>query len=165
MKQAIELNINGIAYDVLASPEDLLIDVLRQKVGLTGTKKGCGQGDCGTCTVLVDGRRRLACLTLAIACQGKSILTIEGVEDNGRLHPIQQAFIDKGAIQCGFCTPGMVLSAKALLDENPDPTIAEIKQGISGNLCRCTGYEKIVEAVHEAAQCTKAGAAAAKGGR
>jgi carbon-monoxide dehydrogenase small subunit len=165
MKQAIELNINGIAYDVLASPEDLLIDVLRQKIGLTGTKKGCGQGDCGTCTVLIDGRRRLACLTLAIACQGKSIQTIEGMEDNGQLHPIQQAFIDKGAIQCGFCTPGMVLSAKALLDENPAPTIAEIRQGISGNLCRCTGYEKIVEAVDEAAKCMKAGATAAKGGR
>jgi carbon-monoxide dehydrogenase small subunit len=165
MKQAIQLRINGIAYDVLASPEDLLIDVLRQKVGLTGTKKGCGQGDCGTCTVLIDGRRRRACLTLAIACQGKSILTIEGMEEHGQLHPIQQAFIDKGAIQCGFCTPGMVLSAKALLDENPDPTPAEIKQGIAGNLCRCTGYEKIVEAVHEAAQCMKAGSTAAKGGR
>jgi carbon-monoxide dehydrogenase small subunit len=161
MKQVIELSINGINYDVIVSAEDLLIDVLREKVGLTGTKKGCGQGDCGTCTVIIDGRRTLACLTLAIACQGKSILTIEGVEQNGELHPIQKAFIEKGAIQCGYCTPGMVLSAKALLDENPNPTKEEIQRGISGNLCRCTGYEKIVEAVQEAAETLKAG----KGGR
>jgi carbon-monoxide dehydrogenase small subunit len=152
MKQLIELNVNGIAYDVIVSPEDLLVDVLRQKLGLTGTKKGCGQGDCGTCTVLIDGRRALSCLTLAIACRGKTILTIEGMEADGRLHPIQQAFIDKGAIQCGFCTPGMVMAAKALLDENPDPTVEQIKRGLSGNLCRCTGYVKIVDAVQEAAR-------------
>lgn len=152
MKQLIELNVNGIAYDVIVSPEDLLVDVLRQKLGLTGTKKGCGQGDCGTCTVLIDGRRALSCLTLAIACRGKKILTIEGMEADGRLHPIQQAFIDKGAIQCGFCTPGMVMAAKALLDENPDPTVEQIKRGLSGNLCRCTGYVKIVDAVQEAAR-------------
>jgi carbon-monoxide dehydrogenase small subunit len=151
MKRVIELNVNGDTYDVAISPEDLLVDVLRQKMDLTGTKKGCGQGDCGTCTVLIDGRRTLACLTLAIACQGKRILTIEGIELNGVLHPIQQAFIDKGAIQCGFCTPGMVMSAKALLDEHPRPTEHEIKLGISGNLCRCTGYVKIVDAVREAA--------------
>ena len=108
MKQAIELNINGQVYDAIVSPEDLLIDVLRQKIGLTGTKKGCGQGDCGTCTVIIDGKRALACLTLAIACQGKEIFTIEGLEDNGELHPIQEAFLDKGAVQCGFCTPGMI---------------------------------------------------------
>ena len=152
MKRVIQLHVNGLAYDVVISPEDLLIDVLRQKLDLTGTKKGCGQGDCGTCTVLIDGRRTLACLTLAIACEGRSILTIEGMERDGRLHPIQQAFIDKGAIQCGFCTPGMVLSAKALLDENPNPTEHEIKAGLSGNLCRCTGYVKIVEAVRDAAE-------------
>ncbi|MBM3790175.1 MAG: (2Fe-2S)-binding protein [Acidobacteria bacterium] len=151
MKQLIELNINGIAYDVVAGPEDLLIDVLRQKVGLTGTKKGCGQGDCGTCTVLIEDRRALACLTLAIACRGKRILTIEGMEVDGKLHPIQQAFVDHGAIQCGYCTPGMVMSAKALLDENPSPALSEIKRGMSGNLCRCTGYVKIIEAVREAA--------------
>jgi carbon-monoxide dehydrogenase small subunit len=164
-KQLIELSINGITYDVVLSPEDLLIDVLRQKLGLTGTKKGCGQGDCGTCTVLIDGRRALACLTLAIACQGKKILTIEGMEEKGELHPIQQAFIDKGAIQCGYCTPGMVLSAKALLDENPNPTRDEIKLGISGNLCRCTGYEKIVDAVHDAAERMRANTEPGKGGR
>jgi len=162
MKRVIELHVNGHAYDVVISPEDLLIDVLRQKIDLTGTKKGCGQGDCGTCTVLIDGRRTLACLTLAIACEGRSILTIEGIETDGRLHPIQQAFIDKGAIQCGFCTPGMVLSDKALIDENPDPSEHEIKAGLSGNLCRCTGYVKIVEAVRAAADQMR-GADAGKG--
>jgi len=155
MKRVIELTINGSAYDVVISPQDLLIDVLRQKLDLTGTKKGCGQGDCGTCTVLIDGRRALACLTLAIACEGRRILTIEGMEKHGVLHPIQQAFIDKGAIQCGYCTPGMVLSAKALLDEHPAPTEHEIKLGISGNLCRCTGYVKIVEAVRDAAAASR----------
>jgi carbon-monoxide dehydrogenase small subunit len=163
MKRVIELNVNGLGYDVVISPEDLLIDVLRQKMDLTGTKKGCGQGDCGTCTVLIDGRRTLACLTLAIACQGRRILTIEGMERNGVLHPIQQAFIDKGAIQCGFCTPGMVMSAKALLDEHPSPTGHEIKLGISGNLCRCTGYVKIVDAVRDAAERIQANADTGKG--
>jgi carbon-monoxide dehydrogenase small subunit len=163
MKRVIELNVNGLSYDVVSSPEDLLIDVLRQKLDLSGTKKGCGQGDCGTCTVLIDGRRALACLTLAIACQGKQILTIEGMEQNGVLHPIQQAFIDKGAIQCGFCTPGMVMSAKALLDEHPSPTEHEIKLGISGNLCRCTGYVKIVDAVRDAAGRIQANADTGKG--
>jgi carbon-monoxide dehydrogenase small subunit len=163
MKRVIELNINGSAHDVVISPQDLLIDVLRQKLDLTGTKKGCGQGDCGTCTVLIDGRRALACLTLAIACEGRRILTIEGMEKNGALHPIQQAFIDRGAVQCGYCTPGMVMSAKALLDENPAPTEHEIKLGISGNLCRCTGYVKIVEAVRDAAGRLQARADSGKG--
>ena len=163
MKRVIELTINGSAYDVVISPQDLLIDVLRQKLDLTGTKKGCGQGDCGTCTVLIDGRRALACLTLAIACEGRRILTIEGMERHGVLHPIQQAFIDKGAIQCGYCTPGMVMSAKALLDENPNPSEHEIKLGISGNLCRCTGYVKIVDAVRDAAGRLQAGAESGKG--
>lgn len=152
MKRVIQLNINGINHDVVASPEDLLIDVLREKLDLTGTKKGCGQGDCGTCTIIIDGHRALACLTLAIACQGRSIQTIEGMEQQGVLHPIQQAFVNQGAVQCGFCTPGMVMSARALLDENPAPTEYEIKHGISGNLCRCTGYVKIVDAVREAAR-------------
>jgi carbon-monoxide dehydrogenase small subunit len=163
MKHVIELNINGSAYDVVISPQDLLIDVLRQKLDLTGTKKGCGQGDCGTCTVLIDGRRALACLTLAIACEGRRILTIEGMEQHGALHPIQQAFIDKGAVQCGYCTPGMVLSAKALLDENPNPSEHEIRLGISGNLCRCTGYVKIVDAVRDAAGRLQAAGASGKG--
>lgn len=163
MKRVIELNVNGNSYEAVISPQDLLIDVLRRKLDLTGTKKGCGQGDCGTCTVLIDGRRALACLTLAIACEGRRILTIEGMEQHGALHPIQQAFIDKGAIQCGYCTPGMVLSAKALLDENPDPSEHEIKLGISGNLCRCTGYVKIVDAVRDAAGRLQAAAGAGKG--
>ena len=151
MKQFIELTINGLSYDAVVSPEDLLIDVLRQHLGLTGTKKGCGQGDCGTCTVLIDGKRALACLTLAIACQGKSIETIEGLEDEGKLDPIQEAFVDEGAVQCGFCTPGMIMSAKALLEENPNPSRVDIKRGLSGNLCRCTGYIRIFDAVEEAA--------------
>jgi carbon-monoxide dehydrogenase small subunit len=151
MKHVIELNINGSAYDVVISPQDLLIDVLRQKLDLTGTKKGCGQGDCGTCTVLIDGRRALACLTLAIACEGRRILTIEGMEQHGALHPIQQAFIDKGAVQCGYCTPGMLMTSKALLDHNPKPTAEEIRQALAGNLCRCTGYDPIVAAVQQVA--------------
>ncbi len=151
MKQYVELTINGLSYDVIVSPEDLLIDVLRQQLGLTGAKKGCGQGDCGTCTVLIDGKRALACLTLAIACQGKAIETIEGLEKDGQLDPIQEAFVDEGAVQCGYCTPGMIMSAKALLDEIPNPSRVEIKRGLSGNLCRCTGYIRIFDAVEEAA--------------
>jgi carbon-monoxide dehydrogenase small subunit len=139
----------------MVNPQDLLINVLRRNLGFTGTKKGCGQGDCGTCTVLIDGKRVLACITLAMACQGKKIQTIEGLDDNGKLDPIQQAFLDKGAVQCGFCTPGMVMAAKALLDENPDPSMDEIKRGLSGNLCRCTGYIKIAEAVETAAEVRK----------
>jgi len=150
MKQIIELKVNGLSYDVAIRPEELLIDVLRQKLELIGTKKGCGQGDCGTCTVLIDGKRALSCMTLAIACQGKEILTIEGMEDQGKLHPIQEAFLEKGAVQCGYCTPGMIMSTKALLDENPHPSRDEIKRGLSGNLCRCTGYIKIFDAVEEA---------------
>ena len=151
MKRVIELNVNGNAYETVISPQDLLIDVLRQKLDLTGTKKGCGQGDCGTCTVLIDGRRALACLTLAIACEGRRVLTIEGMEQHGALHPIQQAFIDKGALQCGFCTPGMVMSAKALLDKKAEPGREEIVEAISGNLCRCGCYNEIVEAVEAVA--------------
>jgi carbon-monoxide dehydrogenase small subunit len=155
MKQVIVLNVNEIDYEVMVNPQDLLINVLRRNLGFTGTKKGCGQGDCGTCTVLIDGKRVLACIALAMACQGKKIETIEGLDDNGKLDPIQQAFLDKGAIQCGFCTPGMVMAAKALLDENPEPSMDEIKRGLSGNLCRCTGYIKIAEAVETAAEVRK----------
>jgi len=148
MKQLIELTINNRVYEVPVSPKDLLADIIRDKIGLTGTKKGCGQGDCGACTVLVDGQPVLSCLTLAIACQEKKIDTIEGlVAADGQLHPIQQAYVDHGAVQCGFCTPGMILASKALLDRNPHPSEEEIKRGISGNICRCTGYKKIVEAI------------------
>jgi carbon-monoxide dehydrogenase small subunit len=153
MKQLIELNINGRVYEVPVNPRDLLVDVIRKKVGLTGTKKGCGQGDCGACTVLVDGKAVLSCLTLAITCQGKKITTIEGLAaQDGQLHPIQQSFVDHGAVQCGFCTSGMILSSKALLDSNPNPSREEIKRAIAGNLCRCTGYKKIVEAVEAASE-------------
>lgn len=153
VKQLIELNINGRIYEVPVDPRDLLVDVIRKKVGLTGTKKGCGQGDCGACTVLIDGKPVLSCITLAIACQGKKITTIEGlVAEDGSLHPIQQSFVDHGAVQCGFCTPGMILTTKALLDRNPRPSKEEIKRGIAGNICRCTGYKKIVEAIGAAAE-------------
>ena len=151
MKQLIALDINNRVYEIPVSPKDLLVDVVRKKVGLTGTKKGCGQGDCGACTVLIDGEPVLSCITLAIACQGKKITTIEGlVAEDGKLHPIQQSFVDHGAVQCGFCTPGMILTSKALLDRNPQPSEKEIKRGIAGNICRCTGYKKIVEAISAA---------------
>ncbi len=152
-KQLIQLEINNRLYEVPVNPRDLLVDVIRNKVGLTGTKKGCGQGDCGACTVLIDGVPVLSCITLAIACQGKKITTIEGLADaQGNLHPLQQAFLDHGAVQCGFCTPGMILTAKALLDRNPRPTELQIKRAIAGNICRCTGYKKIVEAIDAAAK-------------
>ncbi|CAA7601139.1 2Fe-2S ferredoxin-type iron-sulfur binding domain protein [Acididesulfobacillus acetoxydans] len=152
MKKLITLNINGQEFDLAVSPRDLLVDVIRRKVGLTGTKKGCGQGDCGACTVLMDGRPILSCLTLAVACQGRRIQTIEGLSEGDKLHPIQESFVEHGAVQCGFCTPGMILSAKALLDRNPHPSEEEIKLGIAGNLCRCTGYKKIVESIAGAAE-------------
>ena len=129
----------------------LLIDVLRDEMGLTGTKYACGAGDCGSCTVLIDGKPSFSCLTLAVTAKGKNILTIEGMADGIELHPIQQAFVEKGAVQCGFCTPGMVLSTKALLDENSEPTRDDVKTALAGNLCRCTGYVKIVDAVEVAA--------------
>lgn len=152
-KQLIELNINDEIYEVPVTPMDLLADVIRKKVGLTGTKKGCGQGDCGACTVIIDGKPVLSCITLAIACQGKKITTIEGLANkDGSLHPIQQSFVDHGAVQCGFCSPGMILSSKALLDNNPNPSELEIKRALSGNTCRCTGYILILEAVHAAAE-------------
>ncbi len=147
MQHEIVLNVNQHEYPLSVESDELLIDVLRDKLGLTGTKKGCGTGDCGACTIILDGRAVTSCLILAVSVQGKSITTIEGLEQSGQLHPIQDAFIKHGAIQCGFCTPGMILSAKALLDVNPNPTEQEIRVGIAGNLCRCTGYAKIVEAI------------------
>lgn len=150
MKKLIKLEINGENFDVAISPAAYLIDVIRETVGLSGTKKGCGIGDCGACTVLIDGRPTLSCITLAVACTGKAITTIEGLSRGTELHPVQKAFIEKGAVQCGFCTPGMVLSSKALLDENPHPSQDEIKTALAGNLCRCTGYAKIIEAVEHA---------------
>ncbi|MDA8405617.1 MAG: (2Fe-2S)-binding protein [Deltaproteobacteria bacterium] len=152
MKKAIQLTINGQPVEASVSPNQTLVQFLRDDMGLTGTKHGCGLGDCGACTVLLDGKAVNSCLVLAVQADGCQILTIEGLAENGKLHPLQQAFVDKGAIQCGFCTPGMILSAKALLDEKPNPTELEIRTAISGNLCRCTGYQKIVEAIGEAAE-------------
>ena len=153
VKQLIVLDINGRTYEVAVNAHDLLVDVIRKKVGLFGTKKGCGEGDCGACTVTIDGKPELSCLKLAIACQGKKMTTIEGlVQEGGALHPIQQAFVDHGAVQCGFCTPGMIMSSKALLDRNPNPTQYDIKHELSGNICRCTGYKRIIEAVQAAAE-------------
>jgi len=152
MKQLITLRVNGESYEVAVEPQTILLDVLREKLGLNGTKKACDFGNCGSCTVLMDGKPVLSCLILAMDAQGKDILTIEGMAKDGQLHPLQRAFIDHGAIQCGFCTPGMLLSAKALLDENPQPIAEEVRQAISGNLCRCTGYHKIVEAILDVAQ-------------
>ena len=152
-KQLITLNINGEDYDLRVFPTDILADVLRKEAGLTGTKKGCGQGDCGACSVIIDGKAVLSCLTLAMACQGKKITTIEGIADHktGEMNPIQKAFLNHGAVQCGFCTPGMIMNSYNLLTRNPHPTRAEIRRALSGNLCRCTGYLLIFEAVEACA--------------
>ena len=153
MKVTIHLTVNGLAYQEEVEPRRTLLEFIREDLELTGTKEGCGLGECGTCTVLLDGKPIKSCITLAVQANGREVTTIEGIErPDGTLHPLQQAFIDRGAIQCGFCTPGMVLSAKALLDENPKPSELEIKQAIAGNLCRCTGYQKIVEAIRSAAE-------------
>ena len=151
-KQIATFKVNGKSLEVMLETHMTLLEVLRDQLGLTGTKYGCGTGQCGACTVLIDGEPALACLTLAVTVRGKGITTIEGLSPGNELHPVQQAFIEHGAIQCGYCTPGMVLSAKALLEENPSPTRQEIKEALSGNLCRCTGYVKIVRAVSAAAQ-------------
>jgi carbon-monoxide dehydrogenase small subunit len=152
MNKQIRLTVNGTLYEVEVKPHSLLLDVLRTNLDLTGTKSGCGTGDCGACTVLMDGKPVNSCLVLALEAEGKEIITIEGLEKDGKLHPIQESFIKNGAIQCGFCTPGMVLTAKAFLDENPNPSEEEIKHAISGNLCRCTGYIKIIKAISEASK-------------
>lgn len=148
---SIELKINGEIYTLSIKPNETLLDVLRDKIGLTGTKKGCDTGQCGACTVLLDGKPVPSCLILAVDVKKGEILTIEGLAQNGSLHPLQEAFVNEGAVQCGYCTPGMILSSKALLDKKPNPTEREIKEAISGNLCRCTGYVKIIQAVSSAA--------------
>ena len=146
MKTLLECTVNGEQHSVLADTRDTLLDLLRDRLGLTGTKEGCGNGNCGTCTVLLDGAPVNACLVLALEAPGRDITTIEGLSGTA-LHPLQQALVEHGGTQCGFCTPGIVISAKALLDRNPKPTDAEIRHAIAGNLCRCTGYGKIVEAI------------------
>lgn len=146
----ISLNVNGKDHTLEVEEDMRLIDLLREKLGLTGVKEGCSEGECGACTVIMDGEVVNSCLVMAFQAEGSSILTIEGLGDEENIHPIQQAFIDVGAVQCGYCTPGMILAAKALLDKNPNPTEEEIREAISGNLCRCTGYNKIVQAVDRA---------------
>jgi len=152
MPKLITLRINGQEYRVEVEPDELLVDVIRDRLWLTGTKKGCGTGDCGACTVLMDGRPVASCLVLAAAAAGKSIETVEGMAQDERLHPLQQAFIDYGAVQCGYCTPGLLIMGRYILEHNPRPTEAEVRAGIAGNLCRCTGYTKVVQALLAAAE-------------
>ena len=152
MKQLIQLTVNGEPHEVWVEPWRTLLEVIREDIGLTSPKEACGTGECSACTLLINGEPVNSCLVLAVDAQGKDILTVEGMAKDGQLHPLQREFIDHGAIQCGFCTPGMLLSAKALLDSNPRPTEEEVRQAISGNLCRCTGYHKIVEAILDVAQ-------------
>ncbi len=147
MRRQIRMRVNGEEVEGWVEPKRTLLDFIRDDLNLTGAKKGCDQGNCGACTVLVDGRPINSCLMLAVEAEGSEVLTIEGLAEGTKLDPIQEAFIQQGAIQCGYCTPGMILSAKALLDENPRPTEREVRVAISGNLCRCTGYKKIVEAI------------------
>lgn len=153
MKHTITMTVNGDTYSLAVEPWRTLNETLREDLGLTGTKLGCGSGDCGACTVIMDGRTVSSCLTLAVEADGRSITTVEGLAPSGEtLHPVQEAFIEKGAIQCGFCTPGMELSAVYLLNKNKKPNEMEIREALSGNLCRCTGYNKIVEAISAAAE-------------
>jgi len=147
MKRLINLKVNGKEYEIAVEPNKTLADTLRYELGLTGTKKGCDVGECGSCTVILNGKPVNSCLVLAVQANGAEVLTIEGLKPSEGLHPLQQAFVEKGAIQCGFCTPGMILSASSLLEKSKNPTEAEIRSALSGNLCRCTGYQKIVEAV------------------
>lgn len=152
----LAIKVNGEAYSFKNVPVNkTLLTLIREDVGLKGTKEGCSEGDCGACTVLLDGKPVNACLVLAVDADGSEVTTVEGLARGGKLHPLQQAFIDEGAVQCGYCTPGMLLSAKGLLDENPSPSQAEIRRGIAGNLCRCTGYVKIVNAIQKASQTMK----------
>jgi aerobic carbon-monoxide dehydrogenase small subunit len=150
-KQILSLTVNGESVEVAVTPNTTLLEVLRNDLNNTGVKEGCSEGVCGACTVLMDGVPIRSCLTLALEAQGTEILTIEGLSSAGVLHPIQQAFVDRGAVQCGFCTPGMILSTKALLEENSSPSEDEIKTALAGNFCRCTGYTKIIDAVKAAA--------------
>lgn len=151
MKTHLAFNVNGDPVEVLADPSQTLLDVLRDELELTGTKEGCGTGDCGACSVLVDGRLVCSCLVLGPEVQGKSIETIEGMAEGEHLHPLQRKFLEHAALQCGICTPGFLVAAKALLAHNPDPTETEVRYWLAGNLCRCTGYDKIVRAVMDAA--------------
>ena len=147
----MKIKVNGQQHEIMAEPWCTLLEVLRNDLGLTGTKEGCGNGNCGSCTVLLDGQAVNSCLILVAEVEGKEITTIEGLSQGGELHPLQRAFIEEGAVQCGFCTPGIILTAKALLDRNPHPTEIQVRHTIAGNLCRCTGYDKIVRAIMKVA--------------
>ena len=152
MKHKVQFTINGEQVEVEVEPRETLLQATRDKLNLKGTKEACGQGECGACTVLMDGTPVYSCLILAVEAEGKDILTVEGLAEGEKLHPLQEAFRDYGAVQCGFCTPGMLLTAKALLDENPQPTEDVVREAIAGNICRCTGYVKIVEAIQAAGE-------------
>jgi len=158
MRIPVKLNVNGEDYELFIEPHRSLLDVLREDLGLTGTNKGCNQGDCGACTVLFNGKSVNSCLLLAADADGGEIITIEGLAKDGVLHPLQQAFIEEGAIQCGYCTPGMIMQSYSFLKENPNPSRNHIKEAIEGNLCRCTGYLKIIEAVLKASEMMRDGA-------
>ena len=160
--QIISFRLNGEVIEIAVSPSEMLLDVLREKMHLTGTKRGCGKGECGACTIIFNGKAMNACLLPVMRAHGADIQTIEGLESADGLHPLQQSFIDKGAVQCGFCTPGIIMSAKALLDKNKSPSSEQIRESVSGNICRCTGYVKIEEAVADAARMLRE--SAVKGG-
>jgi carbon-monoxide dehydrogenase small subunit len=147
LQHNVKFIINGESYEITVCSKDSLLDVLRETLGLTGTKKGCNSGECGACTVIVDGKPVNACLTLAVEADGKEILTIEGLSEGGKLSSLQESFLEHGAVQCGYCTPGMIMSSQVLLNENPVPSEEEIRNAIAGNFCRCTGYTKIIEAI------------------
>jgi aerobic-type carbon monoxide dehydrogenase small subunit (CoxS/CutS family) len=158
MAETIELHVNGVKRRVEADADRSLLSVLRDDLGLTGSKYGCGEGRCGACTVVIDGRAVRSCVTLVGACEGKPITTIEGLERDGRLHPLQDAFLDAGAMQCGYCTPGMIMAGVALLGKNPDPSPQDIAESMAGNICRCGTYTRIILAVRQAAAALKGGA-------
>jgi len=155
-KKLITLNVNGERSEVAVEPSWTLLETVREQLRLTGTKEGCGTGDCGACSMIVDGRLITSCLMLAVQADGRVIATVEGISSTGDLDPVQRAFIDKGGVQCGYCTPGMIVAARALLDANPNPTLDEVREGLAGNLCRCTGYTRIYESVLAAAEAARA---------
>ena len=155
-KQLITLNVNGERSEVAVEPSWTLLETVREQLRLTGTKEGCGTGDCGACSLIVDGRLITSCLMLAVQADSREIISVEGISSNGDLDPVQRAFIDKGGVQCGYCTPGMIVAARALLDANPNPTLDDVREGLAGNLCRCTGYTRIYESVLAAAEAARA---------